>query len=49
MYKLLDRFKRNAQKYLEESVAKSSMENSKQGKNKIKFFVLFEIKEKKTF
>ena len=34
MFKLIDKLKINSQKLFEENIAKSSMENFKQGKNK---------------
>ena len=49
MYKLVDRFKRNAQKRFEENIAKPSTGNSKRGKNVIKFLIFFKIVENKTF
>ena len=32
MYKLVDKFKRNSQKYFEKNIAKSSIENCTRGK-----------------
>ena len=40
MYKLVDEFKRNAQKSFEENIEPSS-ENSKRGKNKTKLLIFF--------
>ena len=37
MFMLIDKLKINAQKSFEENIAKSSMENFKQGKNKTKY------------
>ena len=43
MFKLVDKLKINAQKSFEENVAKSSMENFKQGKNIKKYLKLFKF------
>ena len=43
MYELVKRFKRNAQKSFEENIAKSSIENSKRGNNKTKFFMFYKV------
>ena len=49
MYKLVDRFKKNAENFFEESSAKPSIENSKRGKNKTKVFIIFKDAKNKTF
>ena len=41
MYKLVDRFNKNAENFFEKSSAKPSIENSKRGKNKTKVFIIF--------
>ena len=50
MYKsFIDIFKRNAQKRFEENIAKSSIENSKRGKNMTKLFIFFQVVDNKHF
>ena len=49
MYKLIDKFKRNAQKRFEEKIEKSSNKSHKQGKNKLKLFLYFKVDEIKIF
>ena len=44
MYKLINKFKRNAQKRFEENI-ETSKESCKQGKNKLKFFLFFKVVE----
>ena len=43
MYKLVDKFKRNAQKKFEENSSQSSTEKSKQGKNTTKFCIYLKL------
>ena len=45
MYKLVDKFKRNAEKSLEENILNSLKESRKQGKNKFKLFIFLKIVE----
>ena len=49
MFKLVDKFKRNAENIFEENIEKSSKESREQGKNKFKLFRFFKVVEIKIF
>ena len=49
MFKLVVKFKRNAENFLKENIAKSSKKSRKQGKNKFKLFIFFKVVESKIF
>ena len=43
VYKLINTFKRNAQKSFEENIAQSSTEKPKEGQDKTKFFIYLKL------
>ena len=49
MFKLVVKFKRNAENFLKENIAKSSKKSRKQGKNKFKLFIFSKVVESKIF